>query len=413
MKVLIYTFAFAPRIGGVESSVRTLAEQLARAEGERLDVTVATETPAGDFDDATLPFRVVRRPGVARLWTLISQASVVHLAGPAFLPLVMGWWQRKPVVIRHHGYQACCPNGLLLYEPSKTACPGHFMARRYHRCLVCNAASAGWAASARGLLATFPRRWLSARAAMNVHIAHAVKDRLGLPRSCVVYYGIADPDAGATGGRPPAPDSATGPGAASRADPVADLVCFAYVGRFVSEKGLPLLVEAAARLRDRGERFRVKFIGDGPERPRLKAMVDGRGLDRHVAFSGFLEGQPLSEELADVTAVVMPSVWEETAGLSALEQMMRGRLVIASDIGGLGELVGHAGLKFPPGDVEGLIGCMLRVLKDPDLSARLGRAARARVRALCGQEVTLRRHVAILRSAVARQGEDAASRRSP
>ncbi len=63
MKVLIYTFAFAPRIGGVESSVRTLAEQLARAEGERLDVTVATETPAGDFDDATLPFRVVRRPG--------------------------------------------------------------------------------------------------------------------------------------------------------------------------------------------------------------------------------------------------------------------------------------------------------------------------------------------------------------
>ena len=37
MKILIYTFAFAPRIGGVESSVRTLAEQLVRAEGEGLD----------------------------------------------------------------------------------------------------------------------------------------------------------------------------------------------------------------------------------------------------------------------------------------------------------------------------------------------------------------------------------------
>jgi len=412
VKVLIYTFAFAPRIGGVESSVRTLAEQLVRAEGEGLDVTVATDTPADDFDDATLPFLVVRRPGVARLWSLISNASVVHLAGPALLPLVMGWLQRKPVVISHHGYQACCPNGLLLYEPSKTACPGHFTARRYHRCLACNAASAGWAASARSLLATFPRRWLSTRAAMNVHIAHTVKDRIGLPRSCVVYHGIADPDGDTAGGPPPAAGGATGPGAGARPDGVADLVCFAYVGRFVSEKGLPLLVDAAARLRDRGERFRVKFIGDGPEGPRLKAMVDARGLGRHVAFTGFLEGRPLSDELAGVTAVVMPSVWEETAGLSALEQMMRGRLVIASDIGGLGELVDDAGLKFPPGDVEALIGCMQRVLKEPDLSARLGRAARARVRALCGQEVALRRHVAILRSAVARPGERAASHRS-
>jgi len=248
---------------------------------------------------------------------------------------------------------------------------------------------------------------------MNVHIAHAVKERLGLPRSCVVHYGIADPEGDTAGRRPPAAGRATGPGAASRADPVADLVCFAYVGRFVSEKGLPLLVEAAARLRDRGERFRVKLIGDGPEGPRLKALVNARGLGRHVAFTGFLEGRPLSEELAGVTAVVMPSVWEETAGLSALEQMMRGRLVIASDIGGLGELVGDAGLKFPPGDVEALIGCMQRALKEPDLSARLGSAARARVRALCGQEVTLRRHVAILRSAVAGAGERAASRRSP
>jgi glycogen synthase len=44
----------------------------------------------------------------------------------------------------------------------------------------------------------------------------------------------------------------------------------------------------------------------------------------------------------------MPSVWEETAGLSAIEQMMRGRLVIASRIAGLGEMVGDAGSRFFP-----------------------------------------------------------------
>src|SRR5207247_8758962 len=131
-------------------------------------LTEVTTTSVDNFFDATMACLVVRRPSVARLCSLISNASVVHLAGPALLPLVMGWLQRKPVVISHHGYQACCPNGLLLYEPSKTACPGHFTARRYHRCLACNAASAGWAASARSLIATFPVRWLSTRAAMNV-----------------------------------------------------------------------------------------------------------------------------------------------------------------------------------------------------------------------------------------------------
>ena len=44
--------------------------------------------------------------------------------------------------------------------------------------------------------------------------------------------------------------------------------------------------------------------------------------------------------------VVMPSQWEETAGLAAIEQMMRGGVVIASDIGGLGEVVSEAGLRY-------------------------------------------------------------------
>ena len=50
----------------------------------------------------------------------------------------------------------------------------------------------------------------------------------------------------------------------------------------------------------------------------------------------------------------MPSIWEETAGLAAIEQMLRGRLVIASDIGGLGEMVGDAAIKFPAGDAPTL-----------------------------------------------------------
>jgi glycosyltransferase involved in cell wall biosynthesis len=382
VRILVYTHAFAPSIGGVESSVGVLAERLVAA-GGGIDVTVATRTPAGESDDRRLSFRVMRRPGLGTLWKLIGEAEVVHLAGPVLFPMLLAWLRRKPVVVRHHGYQACCPNGLLFYEPTKTACPGHFMARRYDRCLVCNAATMGWGGSLRRILLTFPRRWLSRRAAANIHNARAVQDRLALPRSRVVHQGVVAGEEGGAGTSTPA-----GP------------PCFAYVGRLVSEKGLPLLVEAARRLRDRGERFTVKFIGDGPERARLTVMVEEHGLRPQVTFTGFLRGQRLLDELAGVTALVMPSVWEETAGLSAVEQMMRGRLVIASDIGGLGELVDGAGLKFAPGDVGALVGCMARVLSEPELAGRLGAVARVRARALFGAEVTLETHLAVFRRAM-------------
>jgi glycosyltransferase involved in cell wall biosynthesis len=63
-----------------------------------------------------------------------------------------------------------------------------------------------------------------------------------------------------------------------------------------------------------------------------------------------------------------------------MEQMMRGRLVVVSDIGGLGEVVDGTGLKFPCGDVQGLTACLRRVLGEPELVEELG--PRGRVRAL-------------------------------
>jgi glycosyltransferase involved in cell wall biosynthesis len=58
---------------------------------------------------------------------------------------------------------------------------------------------------------------------------------------------------------------------------------------------------------------------------------------------GFLTGHALRAALAGVAALVMPSICEETCGNAAIEQMTKGRLVIASDIGGLGEVVGDTG----------------------------------------------------------------------
>lgn len=381
MKVLIYAHAFAPKIGGAETYVMLLAKGLS-ARG--VSVTVATPTPRDGFDDLSLPFHVVRQPGVRALWQLIGEADIVQLAGPVFVPLAMGLLRRKPIVIEHHGYQAVCPNGLLFYEPMKAACPGHFMARRYGKCLRCNAVTVGWVKSAVMLFLTFPRRWLCMRVALNVPISHHVLLRLRLPRSQVIYYGIPDPFCCAHS-------------SSKAAAPLDSPLTFGYIGRLVSEKGLPVLLEAARHLKEKGYAFRLQFIGDGPERRRLEELTEQYGLRDCVVFTGFLTGIDLERAVSEVAAVIMPSVWEETAGLAAIEQMMRGRLVIASDIGGLGEVVNDAGLKFLPEDVDGLLACLVQVLENPELVVELGRKARQRALSLFRQERMVDEHLEVYR----------------
>jgi len=96
-------------------------------------------------------------------------------------------------------------------------------------------------------------------------------------------------------------------------------------------------------------------------------------------ITGFLSGAALENELAHVGTIVIPTVMEETAGLAALEQMVRGRPVIASAIGGLEEIVNGAGLTFPPSDSAGLAKAMTRILDEPALAVSLGTTSRQRI----------------------------------
>lgn len=382
MKLVVYAHAFAPSVGGVETVVMALARGLSGVEagGGRgtMEVSLATQTPRGNFDDASLPFRVVRRPSSWRLARLIHSADVVHLAGPALLPLLLSLLFRRHVVVEHHGYQAVCPNGLLLFEPAKTVCPGHFQARHYKQCWNCNRPSAGLVRSLAMLLRTFPRRWMCGRSTRNIAVSDHVRLRIQPLRSEVIYHGVPDaPLASNLGVESPLPGAP---------------VCFAYAGRLVNEKGLPLLLQSASELNRRGYEFQLKFIGDGPERPRLETLTDSLNLRSHVTFTGFLTGQELEDALSGAHAIVMPSIWEETAGLAAIEHMMRGKLVIASDIGGLGEVVDGAGLKFPPNQAAALTMCLERALQSPSLVAEIGQRARERALKLFSQDMMVERH---------------------
>ncbi len=362
-----------------------LAERSDQGGESDLEITVATPTPASGMDDASLPFRVVRQPGPLTLLKLLWRSDVIHLAGPCLLPMWLAILSRKPTVIEHHGYQAICPNGLLLHEPTKTVCPGYFMGRQYTKCLRCDATNSGLLKSMVQLLLTFPRRWASKLVTTNAPISRHVENRLLLPRSEVIYYGVPDPHKGLER-----------PAIISERDRL-DPPIFAYVGRLVTEKGVPVLLQAAKELVDAGYSFRLKIIGDGPERAALENKAISLGLQRCVFFAGWLQGEALQVELEGVSAVVMATLMEETAGLALIEHMMRGGLVVASDIGGMGEVVDGAGLKFAAGSVAGLVSCLRRVLDDPCLVTTLGARARARAQELFTQERMVDDHLGIYR----------------
>src|ERR1700721_1925239 len=106
LKLLIYSHSFAPQIGGVETIVMALARGLAEsADPKQIHVTVATPSPRRTFDDASLPFTVVREPNLVKLVRLFREADIVQLAGPALLPMFLAWVLRKPWELEHHGFQ--------------------------------------------------------------------------------------------------------------------------------------------------------------------------------------------------------------------------------------------------------------------------------------------------------------------
>ncbi|MGC2702733.1 MAG: glycosyltransferase family 4 protein [Candidatus Acidiferrales bacterium] len=367
-KLLIYAEYFLPVIGGVQTALALLARGLAEraiadpSSDQSMEVTLVTRSAGDGMDDSAMPYRIIRRPSLRQLTRLVREADVIHIAGPCFVPLVLVWLLGKPAAVEHHGYQAACPNGLLLIECDRSLCPGHFMAGRYRKCVDCNSGSIGWLKSLRLLLMTFPRRWLCRRVSRNITITNHVAVRLDLPRSTTIYYGIEILE-------PRLPGSHRQPSQKLR---------LAYLGRLVPEKGVPVLLRAAERLAKDGCNFELTLIGDGPERSSLEALTESLGLSGRVTFAGELQRQRVDEELRTTDVVVMPSLWEETAGLAAMEQMMTGGVVVASEIGGLAEVVDGAGLKFSAGDAEELYSRLSRIANHPSELVQLGSLARTR-----------------------------------
>jgi glycosyltransferase involved in cell wall biosynthesis len=390
MRLLLYVHDWAPTLGGIQTVTQVLARGLSAQGDPAMDVTLTTMTPTGGMDDSALNgclngsldthqgWRVVRCPTLVRLFRLIYQSDVIHVAGPCLAPIALSLLLRKPVVVEHHGFQAICPNGQLLYQSKRSgcsSCPGHFMSGRYLECFHCNSGRS-WQQSLRLWFLTFLRRGLTKRASANIVPTNYLGGMLRLPRTREIPHGL-----------PPAPIPSVSLGGGGQRP-----ATFLFVGRLVSAKGPNLLLRAAARLRTMGLVFRVTFIGDGLERTALEAQSRALGLAPSVIFRGAVSAEDLERAWADSTALVMPSLAGEVFGLVVVEAMLRGKPVIVPAYGALAEVAGDAALTFSIGDDEGLAGCMRRCLEQPGEAVLRGANGCRRADLLFNEAKMIREH---------------------
>ena len=113
------------------------------------------------------------------------------------------------------------------------------------------------------------------------------------------------------------------------------------VGRLVAKKGFDVLLCALARSRMAAQGVRLMLIGDGPERSRLESLSKDLALDGCVEFFGAATKREVAAAMSVSSVVAIPSRLEPF-GIVALEAMAAGKPVIASDVGGLPEVLDGA-----------------------------------------------------------------------
>ncbi len=152
----------------------------------------------------------------------------------------------------------------------------------------------------------------------------------------------------------------------------------ACVASMRPRKGVPVLVEAVGRLRDRG--IHLLLVGDVRD-VRIPRAVRRLALDSIVHTTGFRRDAPALAGTCD--AFVMPSLRREGLARSVIEAMAQGVPPVVTNVGGLPELVvdGESGLVVPPNDPDALARAIQSLLDDASLRSRLGQAARQRIEA--------------------------------
>ncbi|HLX08567.1 MAG TPA: glycosyltransferase family 4 protein [Thermoanaerobaculia bacterium] len=335
MRILIYSPAFLPSIGGLEIGQALLADCLARRGHQ---VTVVTRTPpaagAAGATGAASPagatsatsaagnagakaaaaaFQVLRRPRPLALLRAVRRCDVFFQANVSLRGLWPLLLVRRPWAVSHHSWY-CRSDGHVAWQDRL-------------------------------------KRYLLRFAAVSISVSAAMAADLDTP-SLVIPNAYRDH-------------------LFRRLPEVEREVDLIFLGRLVSDKGVDLLIAALGQLAERGLRPHLTVVGDGPELPRLRGQAERLGVAAQVELLGTRRDGDLVPLLNRHRILVMPSRYNEPFGVAALEGIACGCVVVGSAGGGLPEAIGPCGIVFPNGSVTDLAAVLADLLRHPERQVAL------------------------------------------
>jgi glycosyltransferase involved in cell wall biosynthesis len=338
----------------------------------------------------TLPVRLLwseesRRAITGLLIQFAPDVVHVHNTFPLVTPSVLYACRDAsvPVVATMHNYRLGCPSGTLFRDGHvcHDCLGGSSLPAVVHGCYRGSAAATTPLVLSSWLHGTIWRSMITAY----IFISAAQRDLLlpvGLPveRSFVKHNFV------------PAPPLQ--PGIATESQ-------IAYVGRLNEPKGASFLMRAWDAFRARHSRspLRLVVVGGGE----MSAAV-ANWATRHpsVTMAGHVSRPEVSRILARSRAVVVPSQWEETFGMVAVEAMAVGTAAVASAHGAFPELISHGsdGALFPPTDIDALVDILAEIDKSPQQWDDYGRQARQTYQSRFTPDAGIARLLEIYRFAV-------------
>jgi len=350
LNVLVVTGIFPPDIGGPASYVPKITAELCN---QGWKATVITLTDSLSYDDSCYPFRVIRiiraQSKIKRIprtiWTIAKYAKIADVIFASGLfpeSVIISKLRRKPLVMKITGDWAW--ERIVSHGWTKDTID-EFQRNRYP-------------IHAQSILRSIVAR-CSHKVITPSHYLRKIVEGWGVnPDQIEVIYNALEP----INGIPP-----------MRLPPFAGATVIT-VARLVTWKGIDRVIKAVSLIAD----CRLIIVGDGPERTSLENLATDLRIAERVIFTGQVSRQTVLEYLKASDIFVLNSTYEGLPHI-VLEAMAVGVPVIATDVGGTGEVVKHEvnGLLIPPHDDEALRGAIKRMLENPGERERFASAGQS------------------------------------
>ena len=148
-----------------------------------------------------------------------------------------------------------------------------------------------------------------------------------------------------------------------------DPVTFINVARFTDVKNQSLLIDAISKVREQINDVKLLLVGDGELRNAVERKVVQNGLSDIVEFTGNIPN--VAEKLSSADVFVLPSRYEGLP-LTILEAMASGLPIIATNVGGVPDIVKDNGVLFKDNDLNGLVAAMVNLAQDRKVREEMG-----------------------------------------